>query len=506
MKNVFINQELKILIYETDEKLLLNLESYLQNVALNIITTSDGSAVLDLYKEHTPEILLLCDSINNTNILELVKSVKEIKPQQLIMIMLSDESNYNLFRKLVDLNVDKYLNKPIEKSFLIDSIKTLGGEKLWESEYQAQKKFLQDYKDTIDLSFSVSRHDRDGKIIGVNELFCVTTGLKYADAMKGVINPLQNPNTDMKIVWNALENDYMYRDRQIFQFEGQDDHIIDITAVALFDEKDAVSEYLVFSNDVSEVVHAARKIKAQELDKKLQKLEHIKELNKAKDSFLTVFTHELKTPLNSIINFSEYVKKHLANEEFKKRDKLMYQVSQINSCGWDMLEMISNLIETMKLKEGNVELKYSKFTLNSIIDEALYKKREALSEFKLIKSYCSDGVEVYSDQLRLQQVLNSLVSNAVKYSYTTIAVVLKESKDEFVIEILDDGEGFKDTSKVFNLFEQSDDDSMTRTAKGTGVGLYIVKKICDIMHYNIKLDKSKNFGGARVVLSGKKGT
>ena len=333
-------------------------------------------------------------------------------------------------------------------------------------------------------------------------MFCKVTNLSYEEAMLGLINPLNNSNIDMDSVWDTLRKDKIYRDRQVFKFEDKSDHIIDITAVGMLDENGKVDEYLVFSNDVTEVVNAARKIREQDLKQKRQEEDHLKEVDRIKDSFLTVFTHELKTPLNSIINFSDYVKKHLDKEDFSKKERLYNQVSQINSSGWDMLNMITNLIDSMALKDDNVKLNYSTFLLNDAVEDILNKNSENLSEIKVIKLYKND-IELHSDQKRVKQILNSLISNAIKYSNSKIALILRVDGDSFFLEVLDDGEGFADTTKIFDLFAQSEEDNMTRTAQGMGVGLYIVKKLCDIMGYRIDLSRSKNLGGARVVISGK---
>ena len=486
-----IDSKLNILVCESDSRILFRLDSWIKAMGNDVITCSDGVMALEIVKENKLDIILLSQDLNSMGSIEFLKALKEINPSQAVILMLNADADSNFFKSAIDLQVDKYLNKPIDATPLFNAVEALSEEKLWHSEYKSQKRVLQDYKDAIDLSFSVSKHDTDGNVLYANDLFCTTTGFRHADVIAGIINPLQNPNEDMEVVWDALHTDYIYRDRQIFKFDNEQDHILDVTAVAMFDENEEIYEYLVFSNDVSEILYASRKIKEQ-----------THEMDKIKDSFLTVFTHELKTPLNSIINFSSYVEKHLLKEDFPKKDRLVSQVSQINSSGWDMLDMITNLIDSVKLRDNEVTLNYSSFSLPFVVDELLKKYTNSLSEIKIIKLY-KDEVELYSDQERVSQVLSSLISNAIKYTNSKIAIILKLQGENFTLEILDDGDGFKDTSKVLDLFSQSDEDNMTRTAQGIGTGLYIVKKLCDIMGYKVHLDKSKNLGGARVVVSGK---
>ncbi len=483
--------------------MLRRLGTWVKAMGDEVYTSDDGIHAQELFNDVKPDIVLVSPGLKSMGGIEFIEKVKQSHPSQAIVLMLSSDVDANVFKLSIDLQVDKYLNKPVDATLLFNTIEALSKEKLWHEDYKVQKQLLQDYKDAIDLSFSVTKHDKKGKIFYVNDSFCKKTHLSHKEAMQGVINPLDNKNADMEHVWRELRENHIYRDRQIFKLDDKQDHIIDITAVAILDMNNEISEFLVFSNDVSEVVYAARKIKQQEIDQKLQKLEHAKEVNKIKDSFLTVFTHELKTPLNAIINFSEYVNKHLAKEEFKKRDTLIDQVSQINASGWTMLDMITNLIDAMKLKDGMLELHRTEVTLNNVVEMILKKHAVELEGIKVIKAY-KKNYTIYSDELRMKQILNNLITNAIKYSQSTIVIVIKANQEEFSIEVLDDGEGFSDKQSAIKLFEQSGEDDMTRTAKGAGVGLYIVKELCSRLGYKVVITDSKELGGARVLIRGKK--
>jgi len=497
-----VNFKLKILICESDVVILKNLESLIGGMDDDIFIANNVMMANTIFNDIHPDILLISQHLEGVCIVEFIENIKKRVPSQTIILMIEDDIKKDTLKQVIDLQVDKYLNTPVDEMLLFNAIEALSQEKIWYEEHKKQESLLKDYKNAIDTSFSVSKHTKDGKIFYVNDSFCETMHQTYEDAMKGEINPLSNPNTDIKQIFTTLKNDGIYRDRQIFKFDNKKDHIVDVTAVSIANDKDEIEEFLVFSNDVTDIVNSARKIKEQEAEKEQQKLKYLEELDKIKDNFLTVFSHELKTPLNSIINFSEYVKKHLQKVDFKKRDILVEQVSQINASGWIMLDMISNLIDSMKLKNDNINLVKSKFELSEIVDIVLLKY-DNIDDIKIIKSYKDESI-MTSDKDRVEQLLNSLISNSFKYCKHKIAISIKTNQDNFAIEFLDDGDGFSDTTKVFELFEQSDEDSMTRTARGTGVGLYIVKRLCDIMHYTIKIGTSKSLGGAKVTIRGKR--
>ena len=493
--------KLNILLCESNPRVLSRLESWIKSMGESVNATVDGVIALEIFKTEKPDILLISQNLKSMGGVELIEEVKKIVPNQAVVMMLSEEDT--IFKRAIDLQVDKYLNKPVEATQLFRILEDLAQEKLQNKEFKVQKRFLKDYKDAIDLSFSVSRHDKMGNVVYVNDLFCISTGLRHVDAMKGVINPLQNKNEDMSVVWDALHTDFIYRDRQVFISEDKKEKILDVTAVALMDENDSVYEYLVFTDDVTKIIHTARRVKDQELDKRLTKINHAKEINRVKNSFLTIFTHELKTPLNSIINFSEYVNKHLSKENFDKKDILLSQIKEINRSGHFMLHMITNLLEAMKLKDTKITLNISEIDINDIINNLIDLKLSSSSQ-KEIVNICHEEVRIFSDELRIRQIIDNLLSNAVEYAKKRVEVSVVKDSETFIIEISDDGSGFRDISDVFNLFEQSDSDSLTRESRGVGTGLYIVKQLCDRMSYNIELLNSQELDGAKVIVQGKR--
>lgn len=495
--------KLKVLICEADLLDLSHLESLVKPLSKEVYISDDAVKATHIFEEINPDILLVSQNLQGADSMTFIESIREKKPSQIIVFMTTNETSDVEFRRSIDLQVNKYLNMPVNESSLGHVFELLSQKKMWENEFRIQNKILEDYKEAIDKSFSVSKHDKDGKIFYVNQSFCDITELSYDEAMKGSINPLRNDNGDMEFVWRELREKKIYRDRQVFKFDDKQDHIIDVTAVAISNEEEEIEEFLLFNNDVTEVVNTARKIKEQEIDKKLQKLEHVKELNKIKDSFLTVFSHELKTPLNSIINFSQYIKKHLLKQELKKKDILIDQISQINISGWNMLSMIENLLDCTRLRDGDLELVKSEVSLNVLIEDVLLKYSNDLRDKEVMKLFENDCI-IMGDKKRVSQIIDNIISNSIKYCKSKISIVLKSNDKKFVLEIVDDGEGFSDTDKVFELFSQSGEDNITRTAQGTGVGLFVIKKLCDAMNYTISIGNSKNLGGARIVIKGSK--
>lgn len=495
------DSKLKILLCDSQPRVLSRLDSWIQILGAEVVSSSDGVSALQIFNEVRPDILLVSQELNSMGGIELIEAIKKIVPSQAVVMMLNESDR--VFKRAIDLQVDKYLNKPVEVSALVNAIESLAQEKLFHKEFKVQEKVLKDYKDAIDFSFSVSKHDKDGKIIYVNDLFCKSTNLTYFNAMQGLINPLHNRNENMDKVWEILKRDKVYKGRQIFRIGSEHEKIIDVTAVALLNERSEVYEYLVFTEDVTKLVYAARKVKNQELESRLEKINHQKKLNAMKDSFLTVFTHELKTPLNSIINFSEYVVKHLKRENFEKKERLLLQVEEIRKSGVYMLHMITNLMEAIRLKNSAIPLHLKTIDANNAMNALIVSKHVDIGAKSIVNETVGE-VLIVSDEERFIQVLDHLISNAIKYAKREVVTSISYDEREFRVEIEDDGDGFSKSVNVFELFEQADSSSLTREGVGVGTGLFIVKQLCDKMGYSIELLDSKSLGGASVVVKGKR--
>jgi len=256
-----------------------------------------------------------------------------------------------------------------------------------------------------------------------------------------------------------------------------------------------------FSNILQDVLLQEKVI--SELNEQKNHLEEAhKKIDSIKEDMVIIFTHELKTPLNAIINFSAYINRNLKKELTPKRiDKLCDLSKQIELNGYGLLTQINNLLDISKMKNNKLPLNQSDIELKSFIKSILNKYSGMYG-----KKVSSDLEEimVFSDANSLLSIFDNIFSNALKYSRSNILVTLKSQGDNFVINIEDDGRGINEDEreKVFELFEQTDETVLTREHEGTGIGLYIVKLLCDKLNYTIDISTSK-LGGADFCIVGK---
>jgi len=500
-----------IIVVDDDGISSKRLSIALKTMGANVNLFNEANDALKFHKENSPTMTFIgtgCGSISGLRLIEILNS---LGTKEIIILMFEREKSTILVEAL-DLGVNRFIQKPLQMKKLQTLVLEISDNITSEDQILKKGLLLEEYKLATDKAFIVSVTDASGIITSVNSKFCEVTGYTK-DELIGKTHALISNRTitskdDIYKMWQTINSLQVWHGR-LFDVTKDGTEIIFETVIApILDENGVVKEFIAFRQDVTEFVRIGRELKQREQSQKLRDLtlqrKHEKDLIKAKDAFLVVFTHELKTPLNSIINFSEHISNQLKKENFKKRDRLLEEATIIKESGMEMLSNIENLLDASKMKDGTLEATLTTVYLGDMLDavEIHFKDMIEKNSSKIMIK-CSENCKVETDYEKLNKILNNLISNAIKYSNGTIILSAKCEKDDFNILIEDNGNGIEDTSKVFELFEQGDGDTMKREAKGTGVGLYVVGMMCKLLHIKIELSRSKRLGGLCVHLSGK---
>lgn len=191
--------------------------------------------------------------------------------------------------------------------------------------------------------------------------------------------------------------------------------------------------------------------------------------------FLASISHEFKTPLNSIMGFSD-----LLAENFQGTENEKY-LNNISKSSAYLMKLIQNVLDYTKDEYGVMELKPEKFRAKEIIDDIIWSFEEIRKEKNITFNYILSDVIIKADLIRFKQLVYNLISNAVKFSKenSTISIVtFVNNKKEFTFDIKDRGDGIskKDQAKIFNFFTQVNRSQLKRQ-QGSGVGLALCRKI-----------------------------
>ncbi|MEK7431942.1 MAG: PAS domain S-box protein [Cyanobacteriota bacterium] len=240
-----------------------------------------------------------------------------------------------------------------------------------------------------------------------------------------------------------------------------------------------------------------------EYKKNEQKLKDAKEEaeagNKAKSEFIANISHEIKTPLTSIIGFSDLLQRTKLDDKQKKF------VEMLNSSGIFLLKIINDILDFSKIEASKLELFIEKINLldfiNSFID--IVKFNALKKELELIINISPSVLSyIWTDSVRLKQVILNLLDNAIKYTDVgeielKIEIINTDLNNitNFLFSIRDTGIGIKAKNHeiIFSPFSQ-EDSSTTKRFGGTGLGLSISKEILFLMKSNLKLKSIEGDG------------
>ena len=221
--------------------------------------------------------------------------------------------------------------------------------------------------------------------------------------------------------------------------------------------------------------------------------------NEAKSKFLANMSHELRTPLNAIIGYSQL----LSDEATDNKHKLYLEdLDKITNSGNHLLSLINNVLDLSKIEAGKVDVYPESFKVSDVVNEVVTTLRP-LSEHNnnQLEILVKDNIEsMCSDLTKLKQVLFNVLSNAIKFTQNgNIKLSVQKhqdpNQDAVVIEVQDTGIGMTEEQlrTVFEKFTQADANITTKYG-GTGLGMAICKKICELLQGDIKVKSQKGHG------------
>ncbi|MCH8839768.1 MAG: HAMP domain-containing protein, partial [Planctomycetes bacterium] len=239
----------------------------------------------------------------------------------------------------------------------------------------------------------------------------------------------------------------------------------------------------------------------QKIDEMAQANMRLFEMNQLKSDFLATVSHELKTPLNSIIGFSDL----LGSADGLEEKQLRY-ASNIQHSGKQLLDMINDILDLAKIESGKMDIRLSDFNIATVVATQCDMARP-LSEKKNIDleyEFAPDLPFMTQDQGKIEQILNNLLSNAIKFTPDggRINVVAhRDRRGDLRLTVFDTGVGISESEQVlvFEKFRQGTTvlaigHAMTREYSGTGLGLSIVRELCRLLGGDITLESELGKG------------
>jgi PAS domain S-box-containing protein len=283
-----------------------------------------------------------------------------------------------------------------------------------------------------------------------------------------------------------FETDHQRKDGSIYPVEV---HL----QLSTFGKRDVIVAIIL---DITERRNYTEKLekKVQERTKQLtEALAKEKELNELKTRFLSLVSHEFKTPLSSILTSITLLAKYTEGHQQDKRDK---HVETIKNKVRYLDTILTDFLSVERLDSGKVNYTLDTFPLSKIVNEVVYGANMLLKAGQTIRYPENiDDIFIRFDEKTLELALSNLIHNAIKYSPedTTISLAVRKGKDSIFVDIIDRGIGIpaEDQKHIFNRYFRAENALLNQ---GTGIGLNIAKQHLENLGATIEFTSEENKG------------
>lgn len=210
----------------------------------------------------------------------------------------------------------------------------------------------------------------------------------------------------------------------------------------------------------------------------------LKELDKMKDDFVSIASHELRTPMTAI---KSYLWMAIKRSDVKLTEKMTRYLSRAYISTERLINLVNDMLNVSRIEAGRIEIKPTSFDMLFLVDDVIAEVAAKASEKMIhLQVFKTQLPSVFADSDKVHQVLLNLIGNALKFTPTDGTITVSFFSDGKVLEVSvkDSGVGINkdDLTKLFKKFERLDNAYVAAaTSGGTGLGLYISKSLIDLM-------------------------
>jgi signal transduction histidine kinase len=233
-----------------------------------------------------------------------------------------------------------------------------------------------------------------------------------------------------------------------------------------------------------------RTYELEQMTARLQETDHLKSL------FLASISHEFRTPLNSILGFTEILMQSYSGDFDEEQFDYL---NSVHGSAEHLLNLINGILDISRIEAGQFEVYPGDFYVNESIKQVVEALSIEITKKNIIlKMDMDSNNRINTDEARFKQILFNLIGNAVKFTPINGEIIVKTRKNgqnQVDIHIIDNGIGIsrEDMNKLFKPFQQIDM-SITKHYPGSGLGLYLTKKLINVLGGRISVQSEKGKG------------
>lgn len=276
-----------------------------------------------------------------------------------------------------------------------------------------------------------------------------------------------------------------------YTFDGDQQYLCKITSTSGYDIESVI--YIITMKDVTEEIRYRVQLEKNYLKEQ--------QLNKMKSDFLANISHEIRTPFNGIIGYSEIIDDCLATGDYDSIQELIVAMKEVMGRA---LNLFTNLVEVSQIESGEVEIEKVELNCNQVVNKIYHKRiNEAQKknlEFKLELSTSESLIEV--DWVKLEKIIDVLIDNSIKYTlsgFISISTGLKDGRVFIIIKDSGIGIDKSQTERLLTPFTQ-EVEGYARPYEGVGLGLTVAYKLTKLLGGEFSIFSEKN-KGTEIIIS-----
>jgi PAS domain S-box-containing protein len=356
---------------------------------------------------------------------------------------------------------------------------------------------LNDVNLAIDAHAIVAMTDTQGKITYVNDKFCEISKFAREELIgqdHRIVNSGFHSKDFIRGIWQTIRQGRVWQGEIKNKAKDGSFYWVDTTIVPRLGDDGKPVQYIAIRADMTE---------RQRLDQKLQQtnleLEYAtsvaEKANRAKSEFLSSMSHELRSPLNAILGFTQLLESGSPPPSPTQKVK----IDQILRAGWYLLELIDEILDLALIESGKLSLSMESISLAEVLQDChgMIEPQAQKSGISLNFPQFDGPCFVHGDKTRLKQVIVNLLSNAIKYNRVGGAVEVTchaTGAGLIRINVKDGGEGLlpEKIAQLFQPFNRLGQES--GSVQGTGIGLVVCKRLTELMGGQIGVHSTRHVG------------
>ncbi len=235
-------------------------------------------------------------------------------------------------------------------------------------------------------------------------------------------------------------------------------------------------------------------IKKSELETALNKE---KELGELKSRFVSMASHEFRTPLTAIQSAASLIEKYQSAEDQDKRER---HTHRIKGAVGNLTDILEEFLSVGKLEEGKLELKMTNFDIHELVQDCIADMTSILKKGQKIEYNQLGAREVFLDKSLIRKIISNLTSNALKFSpeNSTINIFTETANNNFMLKVADQGIGISEEDQK-HLFDRFFRGTNVTNIQGTGLGLHIVARYAELLGGKVFVKSKLNVGTTFIV-------